>query len=75
MFDTDYEWTTDGNSESTKMDLGNIATHEFGHGIGLADLYNDSASEQTMYGYADYGETKKETIEDGDRAGLKELYG
>jgi hypothetical protein len=38
----------------------NIATHELGHGVGLADLYDDQWSEQTMYGYATYGRLRRE---------------
>ena len=56
------------------MDLQNIATHEFGHGAGLDDLYEDSCSEETMYGYAENGETKKRTLGSGDIAGIVELY-
>jgi len=37
-------------------------------------LYNDLCSEQTMYGYAGYGETKKRDLNDGDIAGIKNLY-
>ncbi|OGB74361.1 hypothetical protein A2V68_01280 [candidate division Kazan bacterium RBG_13_50_9] len=70
--DADYTWSTSG--EAGKMDFENIATHELGHSIGLADLYTLGASEQTMYGYADYGETKKQTLESGDIAGADTLY-
>ena len=56
------------------MDFENIATHELGHSVGLADLYESKCSEMTMYGYADYGETKKQTLEDGDIKGIKEIY-
>ena len=36
--DVDYDWSTFG--EASKMDFENIATHELGHSIGLADLYS-----------------------------------
>ncbi|PWB56053.1 MAG: hypothetical protein C3F06_01670 [Candidatus Methanoperedenaceae archaeon] len=71
-FNTYYIWGTDGSSD--KMDLQNIATHELGHTFGLSDLYN-SCTSQTMYGYADFGETNKRTLESGDIAGLRSLYG
>jgi hypothetical protein len=75
MFDTDFTWG-DAVSEGTNvMDLQNIATHEIGHGLGLADLYDDNCIEQTMYGYAAYGETKKRTLDSGDIAGIQALYG
>lgn len=74
LFDIDYIWG-DATLDPTVMDIQNIATHEFGHGIGLDDLYDSSASEETMYGYSQYGETKKRTLYIGDKAGLHELYG
>jgi len=74
MFDTDYTWG-DASDGSNVMDLQNIATHELGHGIGLADLYDYSASEETMYGYSGYGETMKRTLHFGDIAGIQKLYG
>ena len=74
LFDTDFTWE-DATVNQTVMDLQNIATHEFGHGVGLADLYDDQCFEQTMYGYATYGETKKRTLNTGDIAGIQALYG
>lgn len=80
MFDIDFPWGNAGPTSETElgesvMDLQNIATHELGHGAGLADLYDDKWSEQTMYGYATYGETKKRTLNTGDIAGIQALYG
>jgi len=74
MFDTDFTWG-DATLNPLLMDLQNIAIHEIGHGLGLADLYNASCSEETMYGYSDYGETKKRTLNTGDIAGIHVLYG
>jgi len=70
--DVDFDWSATG--EAGKMDFENIATHELGHSVGLDDLFTDICSEQTMYGYADYGETKKRTLEDGDINGISKLY-
>ncbi len=70
--DVDFDWSATG--EAGKMDFENIATHELGHSVGLDDLYDSKCSEMTMYGYAGYGETKKRTLEDGDRTGVKKLY-
>jgi len=69
--DVDFDW---GTGEADKMDFESIATHELGHAVGLGDLYTDFCSEQTMYGYATEGETKKRTLEAGDIKGIQELY-
>ena len=74
LFDTDFNWG-DAKKNPVLMDVLNIATHEFGHSIGLADLYSSSYAEQTMYGYATEGETMKRTLESGDIAGLEKMYG
>ncbi|MBX4187797.1 MAG: matrixin family metalloprotease [Candidatus Doudnabacteria bacterium] len=71
IFNDSYEWALDGSIN--KMDFSNISTHELGHAIGLADLYN-SCTAETMYGYATYGETTKQTLNSGDIAGVKNLY-
>jgi hypothetical protein len=70
--DVDFNWSDSG--EAGKMDFENIATHELGHAVGLADLYNSECSEQTMYGYSNYGETKKRILEFGDITGIRKLY-
>ena len=74
LLNTDFPW---GNATSniTKMDLQNIVTHEKGHGIGLADIYSSTCTEVTMFGYADYGETKKRTLEQPDITGTQRMYG
>jgi hypothetical protein len=53
LFDTDYEWGTTGGS--SLMDFQNIATHEMGHTLGLSDIYTESCSTVTMYGYSVMG--------------------
>jgi len=74
--DRDYGWSADCEYDDCtyKMDFENIATHELGHSFGLDDLYKDDCSEETMYGYASYGEIKKRTLESGDIRGVYELY-
>jgi len=79
MFDTDYNWydctITECTAANKGMDLQNIATHETGHGVGLADVYDPSCSAVTMYGYSTYGEIQKRTLEPPDITGLQKLYG
>jgi hypothetical protein len=66
-------WNTTGSANA--YDVQDIATHEMGHVCGLGDLYNSPASELTMYGYSSIGETKKDTLGNGDILGLHKLYG
>lgn len=68
----DFAWGS--SEESDKMDFESIATHELGHAIGLSDLYESKCSEETMYGYAAYGEIKQRSLEAGDIKGINELY-
>ena len=74
VFETDYTWG-DATVNPSVMDLQSIATHELGHGVGLADVYEIDCSEVTMYGYSGYGETQKRTLETPDVTGIQALYG
>jgi len=75
MFDnTDFVWG-DADVDSSAMDLQNIATHEIGHGLGLADVYQSSCNQVTMYGYSKEGDIVKRTLETPDIIGLQSLYG
>ena len=58
---------------ATLMDYQNIATHEFGHALGLAHP-DDTCTEETMYRFADFNETKKRDLNSGDIAGINDLY-
>lgn len=69
--DVDFDWSLTG--EAVKMDFDNIASHEDGHSAGM-DHPDDSCTEETMYRFADYGETKKRTLNSGDIAGVNALY-
>lgn len=70
--DVDYPWS--GSGETNKMDFENIATHELGHSVGMADLYNSTCATETMYGYASFGETQKRDLNTGDIKGINGLY-
>ncbi len=71
--DVSYDWSVDSSGVAGKMDFDNIATHELGHSVGMGDLYN-SCIDETMYGYATEGETKKRDLGNGDILGINKLY-
>lgn len=73
LFNEYFAWG-DASVNPALMDLQNIATHEIGHGVGLGDLYN-VCTQETMYGYSTNGEISKRTLEAGDIAGIRKLYG
>jgi len=75
LFDTDFTWGDAATIDPAVMDLQNIATHELGHGVGLADLYETVCAEETMYGYSNYGDVKKRDLNAGDVIGIQTLYG
>ena len=74
LFNTKFAWG-DATLNGGVMDLQNIATHEIGHGAGLDDIYATACDQVTMYGYSDYGETIKRTLEQPDITGLQKMYG
>ena len=69
--DQDYDWSAAG--EAAKMDYDNVSTHELGHAAGMGHPAN-SCTEETMYAYVGYGETKKRDLNPGDAAGINALY-
>ena len=69
--DVDFNWSSTG--EAGKMDFENIANHELGHSVGMGHP-DDSCTEETMYRFADFGETKKRDLNTGDIAGVDKLY-
>lgn len=74
VFGTGWGWGDEAKDPDTTLtDFLNIATHELGHTVGM-DHPSDSCSEETMYAYADYNETKKRDLNAGDIAGIQKLY-
>lgn len=72
VFNSDYAFG-DATSDPSLMDYQNIATHEFGHALGLGHP-EDTCTDETMYPSAGFGETKKRTLEAGDKTGINKLY-
>lgn len=82
VFNTYYKWGIDPDGEGTlfsvppsTFDIRNIGTHEAGHICSLGDIYDSLYSELTMYGYGEFGEVKKISLEPGDIAGVQYVYG
>ena len=71
---TNYNGRNDCGGSITSFDLKNIATHEFGHWIGLGDLYDVNSKDLTMYGYASRGELKKDNLGVGDTLGVRAVW-
>ena len=77
VFNNRHPWAIFPNSEECQTspdayDLQNIATHEFGHWVGLDDLYDDAEKDLTMYGFSAGGEIKKRSLGTGDTNGRRE---
>ena len=79
LFNTAVTWANLGSegdgcyeTAGAKYDVGNIATHEFGHTFGLD--HPSSARFETMYAYGYTGETLKRSPASGDRAGINAIY-
>jgi hypothetical protein len=81
IFNNRYSWAVFENvpdcqnapGDPDAYDLQNIAVHEFGHWIGLDDLYGDADKDLTMFGFGAGGEVKKRTLEQGDIDGKNSL--
>ncbi len=72
IFNTNFSWATNGTGGA--YDVQNVATHELGHSLSLADLYGTSDTEKTMYGYVSQGETKRRSLHQDDINGITYLY-
>lgn len=74
-FNTYYTWgNVDTNTYPYLMDLQDIATHELGHGVGMDDIYDNTCSDVTMFGFGDYRETYKRDLAGPDIEGLLSIY-
>lgn len=80
VFNSFLNWGIDSDDElegdilTDAFDVQNIATHEVGHIVGLADLYDSDNYYLTMYGYGSEGETQKISLADGDIEGANLIY-
>ena len=56
------------------IDLPATATHEWGHALGLDDIYDAHCTSVTMFGTSSVGETNKRSLETDDKLGVSSLY-
>lgn len=77
-----FKWATnvgatdDCGGAADRMDVWDIATHEFGHWVGSAHTTTDAANNaQSMFPFASYKELFKRDIANGDKTALNTLYG
>lgn len=70
-----WYWSQDiGCAYQNVYDAQNILTHELGHSFGLDDEYANDYQNHTMYGYGETGEVKKDTLTEGDKNSVRNLY-
>ena len=78
IMNNSYPWSWGGGSATcaypNSYDAQNILTHELGHWMGLDDKYTEEFINNTMYGYGSPREAKKDTLTNGDIAGLLTIY-
>lgn len=67
-------WTNPMCAFENTYDAQNIMTHEFGHWFGVDDNYEIIYQDNTMYGYGDKTETKKDTLTAGDIDAIQSIY-
>lgn len=70
---TTYNGTNDCGGLASTYDVQNIGTHEFGHWVGLDDLYSATDRDLTMYGYGTTTELKKDSLGLGDITGVNSV--
>jgi hypothetical protein len=74
VFNDNFNWGN-ASADSSKMDFGNILTHELGHYVGLDHPPAIPAcADTTMYPTATFGETKKRSLSPDDIQCLQNLY-
>jgi len=72
IIDQSESWSI--GSTPTTLDVQNVATHEFGHAVGLAHVQSPLDVCLTMYPFVAFGEIQKRTLGLGDKLGMQALY-
>ena len=71
--DNGESWGTNGSA--TVIDVADVATHEFGHAVGLGHVGAPRDGCLTMYKFVMDGEIQKRTLGLGEKLGLAKVYG
>lgn len=71
VFNASHRWSTSGDANG--MDVRTVALHEFGHWLGLLDLYGDADVHKVMYGLLGTGEVKQRPAAE-DVQGVRWIY-
>ncbi|NJO82976.1 MAG: matrixin family metalloprotease [Blastochloris sp.] len=74
VFNQNKQFTTALPPPSNTYLVQNVATHEFGHWVFLADVTDFICTETTMYSTIAFGETKKQSLAQADIDGLNTQY-
>ena len=74
-FNSTLNWSTSDVTPDDAYDVQNAISRELGWCLGLELLWEDYQSEMTLFNVLSMGETKKRTLEFGDTAGVKAIYG
>ncbi|GAB4578772.1 MAG: matrixin family metalloprotease [Anaerolineales bacterium] len=79
IFNSTYSWYTGENSPGGLWDARSVATHEFGHAIGLKHTQNSNcpsndALKATMCDGYNAGKTYFRTLESDDKSGINNTY-
>jgi len=75
VFDTAEGWSISEEVPDDKFDVWNIATHEAGHTLVLADIRSPKDGALTMHAYTWLGDSFKRDLGTGDTLGIQAIYG
>jgi len=75
LFDEAEPWSISEIVLKDKFDVWNIATHEAGHTLNLADLRSPKDGALTMHAYTWLGDDMGRDLGTGDILGIQEIYG
>jgi hypothetical protein len=69
-----FHWCYTDSPQGDTYDFQSTLTHEFGHTIGINDLYKYYDDAKTMYGIGSQASTKQRSLEQDDKDAIAYLY-